>query len=699
MEIMIDDDVTPRLPRAATRAGVFPFTALVGQERMKRALLLNAINPRLGGVLIRGEKGTAKSTAARALAALLPPLSVVAGCPFSCDPDQQEALCDGCAARRAAGEDLGRAERPARVVDLPVGATEDRVVGTLDLERAIGHGERRFEPGLLAQANRSILYVDEVNLLGDHLVDVLLDAAAMGRNVVEREGVAAAHPAVFVLVGTMNPEEGDLRPQLLDRFALAVEVAGMPNPDERAEVVRRRIAYEADPVAFGEEWAAVEQAARERINAARALLPRVRVDDVMLRLITSICAEAGVDGMRGDLVMYKTAATLAADGGRIVVTVDDVREAAELALPHRRRRQPFEQPGLDRAALDESIKRHQDREAGQGGSTEGAGSESNAEATDDEPGGGDSGVHGDERTPPTQGVDAATRVFAPEDGRQVPSLRLTRPDATVRAANGRRSITRAAGVGRYVHAAAPNGAARDLALDATLRAAAPYQRSRRALPAKGRAPRLLLRPSDVRVKVREARTGALVLFVVDASGSMGALQRMAAAKGMVLAFLRDAYRRRDRVGLITFRGTRAELALPPTSSVELAEQRLRELPTGGRTPLAHGLALAADTLRQNVRSNLSAIPLLIVLSDGRANVPLSGAGGDALTDSGAVAAMIARQGWASVVVDTEAGRTRLGLARALSDALGARYMRLDEMSDMAEMSAAHVSGVIGRRLS
>ena len=698
MDNVIDGVVTALSPQAATRADVFPFTALVGQERMKRALLLNAINPRLGGVLIRGEKGTAKSTAARALAALLPPLSVVAGCPFSCDPDQQEALCDGCAARRAAGEDLGRAERPARVVDLPVGATEDRVVGTLDLERAIGHGERRFEPGLLAQANRGILYVDEVNLLGDHLVDVLLDAAAMGRNVVEREGVAAAHPAVFVLVGTMNPEEGDLRPQLLDRFALAVEVAGMPNPDERAEVVRRRIAYEADPVVFGEEWAAVEQATRERVNAARALLPRVRVDDTMLRLITSICAEAGVDGMRGDLVMYKAAATLAADAGHIVVTVDDVREAAELALPHRRRRQPFEQPGLDREALDESIRRHQDREAGQGGSTEDTGNESAAETTDDELGGGNGGTHGDERTPPTQAGDAVTRVFAPEDGRQVPSLRLTRPDATVRAANGRRSITRA-GVGRYVHAVVPNGAARDLALDATLRAAAPYQRSRRALPAEGRAPRLLLRSSDVRVKVREARTGALVLFVVDASGSMGALQRMAAAKGMVLAFLRDAYRRRDRVGLITFRGTRAELALPPTSSVELAEQRLRELPTGGRTPLAHGLALAADTLRQNVRSNLSAIPLLIVLSDGRANVPLSGAGGDALTDSGAVAATIARQGWASVVVDTEAGRTRLGLARALSDALGARYMRLDEMSDMAEMSAAHVSGVIGRRLS
>jgi len=692
MEHMINGDRNPQHPRTATRAGVFPFTALVGQERMKRALLLNAINPRLGGVLIRGEKGTAKSTAARALAALLPSLSIVPDCPFSCDPDHPEALCDECAARRAAGEELGRAERPARVVDLPVGATEDRLVGTLDLERAIGHGERRFEPGLLALSNRGILYVDEVNLLGDHLVDVLLDAAAMGRNVVEREGVAAAHPAVFVLVGTMNPEEGDLRPQLLDRFALAVEVGGMPDPTERAEVVRRRIAYEADPIAFAKGWAVAEQAARARIEAARALLPRVRVDDAMLRLITSICAEAGVDGMRGDLVMYKAATTLAAEAGRTVVTVDDVREAAELALPHRRRRQPFDQPGLDRDTLDESIRRHQDREAGQGAGSEGA-----VEATGDEPGGGDGEVRGDARTPLTQDGNEATRVFAPEDGRRAPSLRLTRPDATVRDANGRRLITRAAGTGRYVHAAVPRGVARDLALDATLRAAAPYQRSRRAAHVNGHARRLLLWSSDVRVKVREARTGALVLFVVDASGSMGALQRMAAAKGMILAFLRDAYRRRDRVGMVTFRGARAELVLPPTSSVELAERRLRELPTGGRTPLAHGLALAAETLCQNTRSDSSVIPLLIVLSDGRANVPLSGAAGNALADTRAVAATIARRGWASVVVDTEAGRTRLGLAHELSDALGARYIRLDEMSDMTGMSEALVNGVIGRR--
>ncbi len=330
----------------------YPFSAIVGQEPMKLALVLNAINPRLGGVLIRGQKGTAKSTAARGLAALLPPVQVVDGCRFGCAPNATASRCPECVAR---GYPSGAQPRAAAFVELPVGATEDRVIGTLDLERMLADGQRRFEPGLLARANRGLLYVDEVNLLPDHLVDTLLDAAAMGVNTVERDGVSFSHAAAFVLVGTMNPEEGDLRPQLLDRFALAVDVDGMPVTDARAEVVRRRIAYEQDPVAFAASWSAPERVASARIRAAQTLLPQVEVPDAMLLLIARICTAFEVDGLRADIVTYKAAATLAAYAGRRLVTLEDVRQAAELALPHRRRRQPFDQTGLDRQRLDDVL--------------------------------------------------------------------------------------------------------------------------------------------------------------------------------------------------------------------------------------------------------------------------------------------------------------------------------------------------------
>ena len=269
----------------------YPFSAIVGQERMKLALLLNAINPAIGGVLIRGEKGSAKSTSVRALAALLPDLAVMVGCPYACDPNEPFFDCPHCA-----GTDGTTMYRPVRVVDLPIGATEDRVLGTLHLERALQSGERHFEPGLLAAAHRGILSIDEVNLLPDHLVDILLDAAAMGWNVVEREGISFAHPARFILIGTMNPEEGELRPQFLDRFGLAVDAEGLPDPADRAEVVRRRIRYEADPVTFAARWSDDERALRDRIADARAYLPRVVLAEDLLGLIARICTEAGVGG-------------------------------------------------------------------------------------------------------------------------------------------------------------------------------------------------------------------------------------------------------------------------------------------------------------------------------------------------------------------------------------------------------------------
>ncbi|MFD1659758.1 ATP-binding protein, partial [Streptomyces caeni] len=328
----------------------YPFSALVGQDDLRLALLLNAVSPAVGGVLVRGEKGTAKSTAVRALSALLPTVDVVSGCRFSCDPAAPDPGCPDGPHRAAEGT-----RRPARMVELPVGASEDRLVGALDIERALAEGVKAFEPGLLADAHRGILYVDEVNLLHDHLVDLLLDAAAMGASYVEREGVSVRHAARFLLVGTMNPEEGELRPQLLDRFGLTVEVAASREPDQRVEVVRRRLAFDDDPAGFAARWAGEEAAVRQRIVAARELLPSVRLGDGALRQIAATCSAFEVDGMRADIVMARTATALAAWAGRTDVLAEDVRQAALLALPHRRRRSPFDAPGLDEDKLDETL--------------------------------------------------------------------------------------------------------------------------------------------------------------------------------------------------------------------------------------------------------------------------------------------------------------------------------------------------------
>jgi len=671
-------DTAARAPVRAARP-VFPFTALVGQERLKRALVLTAINPRIGGVLVRGERGTAKSTAVRALANLLPEIAVIVGCRYQCDPGAPEQWCDDCRARFAPGAAPPVAYRRVPLVALPVGATEDRVLGTLELERALQSGERHFEPGLLAAANRGILYVDEVNLLPDHLVDVLLDAAAMGVNYVEREGISVRHPAQFVLVGTMNPEEGDLRPQLLDRFALAVEVAGLRAPAERAEVVRRRIAFEADPGGFAAAWEAAEAAERQRILAARARLPRVVLDERLLGLIAQLCCDFEVDGLRADIVMYKTAVTLAAYAGRERVTEEDVREAAELALLHRRRRQPFDEPTLDRERLAERIRDYLERhpeprdEAPPVEATSGAAPRAEG-AEPDEPAG-----------------DGAERVIPPAPPAPPPALAAPAPRRSTATRRGRRAPAtldpaQAPTGGVYVRAVPAGESPRgSLALDATLRAAAPHQVARRAArpPLPGR---LLLDRADLRLKVRRGPLSYLILFVVDASGSMAARDRMAAAKGAVLGLLLDAYRRRDEVGLVAFRGTGAELLLPPTRSVELAAARLARLPTGGRTPLAAGLALACQTLERYRAARPGALPLVVLISDGRANVGLRGrAPGQApadgwLADLAALGQRLRRQEAATVVIDSEAGPLRLGLAHRIADVLGARYLALGDLT-------------------
>ncbi|MFF0162432.1 putative cobaltochelatase [Streptomyces sp. NPDC005263] len=654
----------------------FPFTAVVGQDDLRLALLLNAVSPAVGGVLVRGEKGTAKSTAVRALSALLPEVSVVPGCRFSCDPAAPDPDCpDG------PHETGGGARRPARMVELPVGASEDRLVGALDIERALAEGVKAFEPGLLADAHRGILYVDEVNLLHDHLVDLLLDAAAMGASYVEREGVSVRHASKFLLVGTMNPEEGELRPQLLDRFGLTVEVAASREPDQRVEVVRRRLAHDDDPAGFAARWADEEAAVRARIVAARELLPSVRLGDGALRQIAATCAAFEVDGMRADIVMARTATALAAWAGRTDVLAEDVRQAALLALPHRRRRNPFDAPGLDEDKLDETLEEF-------GGSDD---EDPDPDGTDPD-GPGPDGDGGGGGQPPAEGPEApeggdtGARPEAGEEGGQPQSsgggageqqpTRASEPFRTKvlsvpglgEGVAGRRSRARTEH-GRTTGARRPRGALTKLHLAATVQAAAPHQRAR------GRSGRgLVVRRDDLRQATREGREGNLVLFVVDASGSMAARQRMSAVKGAVLSLLLDAYQRRDKVGLVTFRGSAAEVALPPTSSVDAAAVRLESLPTGGRTPLAAGLLRAHEVLRVERLRDPARRALVVVVTDGRAT-----GGPEPVALAGRAARLFAADSVASVVVDCESGPVRLGLAGQLAGELGGTAVTLDEL--------------------
>lgn len=334
---------------------VYPFTAIVGQENMKKALIYNVINPSLGGVLIRGEKGTAKSTAVRALAELLPQKSMVDGCVFGCDPSDISSMCTECNEKMNKGTILNTISGKMKVVDLPISATEDRVVGTLDIEYAIKKGEKKFEPGILAYANRNILYVDEVNLLDDHVVDILLDSAAMGVNTVEREGVSFCHPAKFILVGTMNPEEGDLRPQLLDRFGMVVDVIGERETEKRVEVIKRRLKYEMDSELFINSYIEEQNELTDKIIKAQEMLKKVKVTDKVLEMAATISIKMEVDGHRADISIIKTAMTIAAFNGRDEINNEDMIEAAQLTLPHRMRRKPFEEGVLDFSIVEQTI--------------------------------------------------------------------------------------------------------------------------------------------------------------------------------------------------------------------------------------------------------------------------------------------------------------------------------------------------------
>jgi magnesium chelatase subunit D len=674
-----------------SRAAQFPLSAIVGQQPLIEALLVNAVSPEVGGVLVRGERGTAKSTAVRALAPLLPPVLAAATETFAFGPGE---TAPGGVVPREVVVDV----RAAPLVELPLGATLDRLVGALDLRRALA-GERVFEPGILARAHQGILYVDEVNLLADHLVDALLDAAASGVARVEREAVSVEHDARFILVGTMNVEEGELRPQLLDRFGLGVEVRAPRDPAERAEIVRRRLAFERDPVAFAQSYVEQEAELAVRLEKARERLDAVRLPERELLRIAGACAALGVDGVRGDLVTARAARALAALDGADEVDETHVRRAAALALPHRRRRDPLDgrQPDPEdvERALDGSPYDDGPDDGGpQDGGPENSGPENEppngtgpaeanpararigsartgshgdtAHASGDSPAAADSHGHTDSsrevtstsgHTQDTNGHTGDTDPAAPSrPWRRDQPAPARLPAAALELVGhgtgplGRRARTSGPQAGA-IDSRAAHARDEDVAIVATLHA------------------RLLGAPAEhLRAPIRAGSEGAFVCLVVDASGSMGARRRLARVKGALLELLRDAYARRDRIGVIAFRDRSAELLVVPGAPLERAAEAIRTLPAGGRTPLAAGLDAAARLISNEALREPGRRAIAVVLTDGRVHDPAR--------EIPQAAARLGHTASAVHVIDIEDGPVRLGLAGTVATAAGARLHRL-----------------------
>ena len=633
----------------ARNSAPFPFAAVVGSETLKQALLLNLVDPRIGGVLIRGDRGTAKSTLVRSLSELLPRVCTREGCTVVCDPS--DGPCEFC------GDAGPVVDQSPRIVELPLGATEDRVAGTLDIEYALRSGERRFEPGLLAAANRGVLYIDEVNLLPDHLVDLLLDVAASGVNLVEREGNSIAHPARFLLVGTMNPEEGELRPQLLDRFGLVVEARTLRDPAQRAEVIRRRIAFDTDPAAFRARFAAEQAALAECVLRGRALLPRVEVPEPMIALAVDLCIEAGADGLRPDITVYRAGAALAAFEGRTTVAQEDVLQAALLALPHRQRRHPFDDPAST-PSIESIVAAHRNEPPDGSNDAPDAGLPSpppppppsgDAPPSDDVSG-------APEPAPPAEdtgreehrvGERAPDRVAHPESGFH--AALLDRPRG--RGVAGGRSGAAPSARGRTIGHEAWNRSSNDIAPLATLLGAALHGR---------RVPRA----DDLRIHRRRSPARRLVLLLVDASGSMGARERMGRTKAALLALLDQAYQHRDEVALQAFRNDAVPLLAGPTRDLNRVRRAIEALPVGGRTPLARGIEAAAALLGREHTAHDRETTLVLV-TDGRST--------DEITHA---ATEVRRTTRGNLVIDTETGPVRLRRAARLARLLDARYVPL-----------------------
>ena len=586
---------------SAERVLVFPFAAIVGMDKAKLALMTVAIDPTIGGVLLSGDKGTGKSTLVRAFADVLPEIPVVKGCPFNCNPYNPLEMCDNCYSRYVRGEELEVVTKKMRVINLPLNVTADRLVGTIDVKKVLTEGVRAFQPGLLAEANRNILYIDEVNLLDDYIADLLLDAAALGWNIVEREGISFKHPARFILIGSMNPEEGELRPQLLDRFGLYVPVEAVKDPEMRAEIVRRVEEFHSDPVGFCRKWEPEQTKIREKVRKARELLPKVEISDDLLKLLAKTIVEMGIRTHRAEIVAAKVAKAIAALNGRVKVSLEDLKKALELALPHRMKSKPFEKPdipphpkplGGDSKKRSNEEKQEEQKEAGGGISSNLVGA---------------------------YGSGGALRFNSVDYRGPLPDYSRSAEVGGNLFHNGRGSRAEVVtviggGQGRALTYTIPKDLSEvdDIDVFATINAAALRVMK---LP-------LHVDTSDFRIRVRRRRIPCLTAILLDCSGSMSVRKRMSIAKGITRKLIESSYVRRDYITLIAFRGYDAEVAVPPTRKYEVVYDIIDELPTGGRTPLSAALSKLLTLARAFRMKYRNSVIRAVLITDGKANVPL-----------------------------------------------------------------------------
>lgn len=654
------------------RKWFYPFTAIVGQENLKTALISAAISPSVGGVLLRGERGTGKSTAARALADMLPEIEFVKGCAFNCNPRDTSEMCDECLHKYERGEELPVEKRKMKVVDLPLSATEDRVVGSLNVETALKEGLACLEPGLLAEANRGILYVDEVNLLDDHLVDVLLDSAAMGLNIVEREGVSVAHPSRFILIGTMNPEEGELRPQISDRFGLCVQIEALKDLEQRKEIVRRREEFEKDPKAFQEKYSSSQRELQERIIRARRLLNRVEISDQLLEIVSKLSLDLNIHTHRADIVIVGTAKALAAFEERTEVTMEDITKAAKLALPHRFRRLPFEEIESKEQELEQTLQNLQEN--------------SNSPNTQEEQTKKETGTKKRSTQSITQDLigvaGKAPKKKTGEIGRPININKILNVATNLRKAGrgyGKRfQVTSNTLKGRYIKPCLYQNQFHDIAFDATLKAAV-----LRLAQNNGSQESFEVNHQDLRFKKRKAKTSFLIIMVVDSSSSMNIYDRIEAAKGAAYSILTASYPKRDYVGIIIFKSTQAEVLIQPTKHLILGKRYLRDLPSTGKTPLAAGLYKALTVIENEQIKIGFTVPIVVVISDGHANVPLN-PNANIEEELRAILKLFSDKGIHLISIDTERVSNifapNIGYMKMIAENAQGSYYKIDEVT-------------------
>ncbi len=562
---------------------IYPFTAIVGQEKAKLALLCNAVNPAIGGVLLSGDKGTGKSTMVRALADVLPEIEVVNGCPFNCNPNNELEMCEACREKAKKGE-IEIERRKMRVVDLPLSVTVDRLVGTIDIEKALKEGIKALQPGILAEANRNILYIDEVNLLDDYIADILLDAAAMGWNVIEREGISLSHPSRFILVGSMNPEEGELRPQILDRFGLYVQIEAVKDVEQRMEIVKRVEEFQADPVAFRKKFEKEQRKLRERIEKAREIINKVEMDDDLLKLLVKTIVEMGIKTHRAEIVTVRTAKAIAALDGRRKVSFEDLKKAMELALPHRLRDKPFD-----------SIKPPDISDSDRGG--------------DDVKRGNNKRSHSKDRADTNSGVGNSSADAGISDVNiDMPKGDYFRAEKSFRGSRDEKAIVIGHPHG-YPISSVPFDRIIDVDLVATIRSALANGRKR-------------IRLDDIRVRIRKMRLPRLTVIMLDASGSMIAMNRIAIAKGVAKRLIENSYVKRDFLSLMVFRGKSADILVPPTRNYSKVMSALNGVKVGGRTPLSSALLTLLQLSGAFRLKNRNSVVRAILITDGKANTPL-----------------------------------------------------------------------------